>query len=282
MPTLSFVGCGKLGSSLGHLFHRHTVFTPRQILTRRQSSATAAARFIGAGQAISDPEALLPADVFMLAVPDAALADTADRLARSHVLDDRTTVFHCSGAQSSALLESCAEQGAHIASVHPLLSFADPAQVVRDFRCHCSIEGDAAAVSMLSLAFAQIGAEVVQIPSDAKLRYHAAAVIASNYMVTLMEQALQAIEGAGLTREQGREMLLPLMHQTLGNLDNLEPRDALTGPVARGDWALVEAQQRTLEDIDTRLGCFYTMLAKATARLAGHGDSFEPSNSHLP
>lgn len=244
------------------------------MLTRRSTSAADAVRFIGAGQPIADPEDLMPADVFMLAVPDAALAETAERLSRSHVLDERTTVFHCSGAQSSALLAPCAEQGAHIASVHPLLSFADPIQVVRDFRCHCSIEGDAAAVSMLSVAFAQIGAQIVQIPTEAKLRYHASAVIASNYLVTLMEQALQAIEGAGLTREQGRELLLPLMHQTLGNLDRLEPRDALTGPAARGDWALVEAQQNTLDAIDPRLGCFYMMLAKATARLAGKQHPF--------
>lgn len=275
MPTLSFVGCGKLGRSLGHLFHRHGVFAPRQILTRHSASAADAARFIGAGQAITDPEDLMPADVFMLAVPDAALEETAERLSRSHVLDNRTTVFHCSGAQSSALLAPCAEQGAHIASVHPLLSFADPIQVVRDFHCHCSIEGDAAAVSMLSLAFGQIGAQVVQIPTEAKLRYHASAVIASNYLVTLMEQALQTIEGAGLTREQGRELLLPLMHQTLGNLDRLEPKDALTGPVARGDWALVEAQQNALDEIDPSLGCFYMVLAKATARLAGKQHPFE-------
>ena len=217
----------------------------------------------------------MPADVFMLAVPDAVLAETAERLSRSHVLDDRTTVFHCSGAQSSALLAPCAEQGAHIASVHPLLSFAEPAQVVRDFHCHCSIEGDHGAVSMLSLAFSRIGAEVVQIPTEAKLRYHASAVIASNYLVTLTEQALLVIEGAGLTREQGRELLLPLMHQTLGNLDRMEPRDALTGPVARGDWALVEAQQNTLDEIDPRLGCFYMMLAKATAKLAGKKHPFK-------
>lgn len=275
MPTLSFVGCGKLGRSLGHLFHRHHVFVPRQVLTRRRASAAEAVRFIGAGAAITDPEALLPADVFMLAVPDTALAETAERLARSHVLDERTTVFHCSGAQSSTLLAPCADQGAHIASVHPLLSFADPAEVVRDFHCHCSIEGDAAAVSMLSVAFARIGAETLQIPTEAKLRYHAAAVIASNYLVTLTEQALQAIEGAGLTREQGRELLLPLMHQTLGNLDRLEPSEALTGPVARGDWELVEAQQNTLREIDPRLGCLYIMLAKATANLAGKKHPFE-------
>ncbi|MBX9847729.1 MAG: DUF2520 domain-containing protein [Rhodocyclaceae bacterium] len=271
---MSFIGCGKLGRSLGHLFHRNAVFSPRQILTRHAASGAEAARFIGAGQAITDPEDVMPADVFMLAVPDAALADVAARLSRSHVLDERTTVFHCSGAQSSALLAPCAEQGAHIASVHPLLSFADPAQVVRDFHCHCSIEGEPGAVAMLSLAFSRIGANVITIPTESKLRYHAAAVIASNYLVTLTEQALQVIESAGLTRDQGRELLLPLMHQTLGNLDHMEPSQALTGPVARGDWALVEAQQNTLDEIDPRLGCFYMMLAKATAKLAGKKHPF--------
>jgi predicted short-subunit dehydrogenase-like oxidoreductase (DUF2520 family) len=232
-------------------------------------------RFIGAGQALADVERLLPADVFLLAVPDSELAGMAGQLARAHVLDERTTVFHCSGAQSSALLSACAEQGAHIASVHPLLSFADPAQVVRDFHCHCSIEGDPGAVSMLSVAFARIGAEVMLIPGEAKLRYHASAVIASNYLVTLMEQALQAIESAGLSRAQGRELLLPLMQQTLSNLEQLEPRDVLTGPVARGDWGLVEAQQRSLEEINPRLGYFYMVLAEATANLAGKTPPFK-------
>jgi predicted short-subunit dehydrogenase-like oxidoreductase (DUF2520 family) len=55
----------------------------------------------------------------------------------------------------------------------------------------------------------------------------------------------------------------------------MEPRDALTGPVARGDWALVKAQQEALEEIDPRLGYFYMMLAEATANLAGKNHPFK-------
>ncbi len=278
MPTLSFIGCGKLGRSLGHLFHRQAVFSLHQILTRHAASADDAVRFMGDGRAITNPNDLKPADVFVLAIPDAALAEAALALSRSGVLNERTIVFHCSGAYSSVLLAPCAEQGALIASVHPLLSFAEPAHVVREFHCHCTIEGHPAAVSMLSLVFSRIGGKVITIPTVSKLRYHAAAVIASNYLVTLTEQALQVMESAGLTRDQGRELLLPLMQQTLGNLHQMEPSEALTGPVARGDWALVQAQQHTLDEVSPRLGDFYRTLAKSTATLAGKTYPVEDDN----
>lgn len=275
MPTLSFIGCGKLGRTLGHLFQRHAVFTIRQVLTRSPASAAAAVHFIGAGQPIADAAALQPADVFVLAVPDQHLAAAAQWLSDADVLDERTTVFHCSGALSSTLLTACAAQGAHMASIHPLLSFADPQRLIEAFACQCAIEGDAEAVSMLSLAFSQIGAQVIPIPTEAKLRYHSAAVMASNYLVTLAEQMLQSIESAGLTRDQGRALMLPLMHQTLDNLAVLEPKDALTGPVARGDWALVNMQQRSLAEASPALGDFYATLANATAVLAGHPPPFK-------
>lgn len=269
MPTLSFVGCGKLGRSLGYLFQQQSVFNVRQVLTRTQDSANAAVRFIGAGQPIADVDDLQPADVFIIAAPDRRLEECAQQLAASGVLDERTTVLHCSGALSSTLLAPCAAEGAHVASAHPLLSFADPVQVVKHFRCHCALEGDVAAVRMLAVVFGRIGAQTIEIPTDAKLRYHAAAVIASNYLVTLTEQALQAIESAGLARDEGRELLLPLMHQTLDNLARQEPRTALTGPVARADWALVHTQQASLTSANPALGRFYADMANATARLAG-------------
>lgn len=275
MPTLSFIGCGKLGRSLGYLFQRQGVFSVRQVLTRTQDSANAAVRFIGAGQPIADIEDLQPADVFIIAAPDRRLDECARQLAASGVLDERTTVLHCSGALSSELLAPCAAAGAQVASAHPLLSFADPAQVVKHFHCHCALEGDVAAVRMLAVVFARIGAQTLEIPTEAKLRYHAAAVIASNYLVTLTEQALQAVECAGLTRAEGRELLLPLMHQTLDNLARQEPKAALTGPVARADWQLVKTQQASLAAARPALGTFYAAMANATAQLAGHLPPFE-------
>lgn len=275
LPRISFIGCGRVGRTLGGLFHSHRVFEIGQILTRHPASAAAAVAFIGAGTP-SDWSTLQPADIFVLAVPDTQIETSAQQLAQSEALRPGCLVFHCSGALSSAALKACAEHGTATASAHPLLSFADPARAVAQINaaaCRCALEGD---TDLLENAFRRIGMRPFMLGTEAKLRYHAAAVIASNYLVTLAEQALQAMESAGVERGLATELLLPLMQQTLDNLRALPPAQALTGPIARGDMDLVRRQYADLAIATPKLAALYAALANATAELADKAPPFPP------
>ena len=280
-PTLNIIGAGRLGRVLGRLFAASGAFVVQDVLTRSTGTALDAVAFIGAGRAVGGMETLRRADAVMLAVSDdqieqacAALAARVEHSEHSehpehqHALDG-VLVFHCSGALSSAALETAARQGAFTASVHPVRSFADPQQVARDFAgTWCGLEGDARALALLAPALALIGARAVAIDAEAKTVYHAASVFASNYLVTVLDAALRAYQAAGIPEPLARELARPLAVETLDNVFGLGPRAALSGPIARGDFATVARQQAALDGWDPPAGRLYRALAEATTALA--------------
>ncbi|MDB5961405.1 MAG: Oxidoreductase [Massilia sp.] len=263
--TLNLIGAGHLGRALGRLFAAGGVFIIQDVLTRSRESAQDAVGFIGAGRAVASFAELRPADVVMLAVSD----DQIEAACAALDVAAGTVLFHCSGAKSSAALAALVVRGAFTASVHPVRSFADPATVAADFTgTLCGIEGDPQALAVLRPAFEAIGARCVAIDAAAKTLYHAAAVFASNYLVTVMDAALRAYQAAGIDEATARELAGPLATETLNNVLRLGARASLSGPVARGDMATVARQQEALDGWDTGTGELYRALAAATVTLA--------------
>lgn len=266
--TLNLVGAGHVGKVLGRLLSDSGAFVVQDVLTRSPASSRAARDFIGAGRACADISAMRAADVWLLAVNDDQIAPVAAALAQAHKVD-AALVFHCSGARASSELQAMAAQGAQVASVHPIRSFADPEAVARDFAgTWCGIEGDAAALARLTPAFAAIGARLVPIDAAAKTVYHAAAVFASNYLTTVLDAALRAYQAAGVPEAVARELARPLASETMDNVFRLGPAAALSGPVARGDTATVARQQAALFEWDEATGRLYEALLPLTADLA--------------
>lgn len=268
MATLNLVGAGHVGRALGRLFAAGGAFTVQDVLTRNAASAREAVDFIGAGQACTTLAQMRPARVWMLAVGDDAIVPACEALAARGQLAG-AVVFHCSGAKASGELQAARAAGAHVASVHPVRSFADPQAVAADFAgTFCGIEGDQEALALLEPAFAAIGARLVRIDPAAKTVYHAAAVFASNYLVTVVDAALRAYEAAGVPAEVARELARPLATEALANVFRLGPEAALSGPVARGDFATVARQQEAVTRWDAATGRLYEALVPPTAELA--------------
>jgi len=266
---LSIIGGGKVGRAFGRLWAENGYFAVCDVLDRSAASAEQAAAFIGAGRAISDYAEMRPSDVWLLTVPDDTIAAACAALAATGLLNAGSVVFHCSGASSAQLLELAAARGAAVASIHPIRSFARPEQVVREFAgTWCGAEGDRRALDALSPAFAAIGARLVEIASDKKVLYHAAAVFACNYLVTLQDVAQRAYIEAGIAPEVALSMLEPLVRETVDNVFKLGPAAALTGPIARGDLGTVGRQQQAVSDWNQAYGKLYRELAERTAELA--------------
>jgi predicted short-subunit dehydrogenase-like oxidoreductase (DUF2520 family) len=267
-PTLNIVGAGHVGRALGRLFHLRGVFAVQDVLTRSIGSAQAAVDFIGAGHARDAIDGLRPASVWMLAVSDDRIAEVAGQLAARGDLQG-AVVFHCSGAKASSELDALRAAGTLTASVHPVRSFADPAQVAAAFDgTFCGVEGDKAALALLNPAFTAIGARTVPIDASAKTVYHAASVFASNYLTTVLDAALRAYQAAGIPADVARELARPLALETLSNVFRLGPETALSGPIARGDGATVARQQAAVNAWDAATGALYEALATATWDLA--------------
>ena len=276
--TLNIIGAGHVGRVLGRLFQGSGAFKVQDVLTRSRDSAVTAVGSIGAGRAVDDLAALRLADATMLAVPDDQIADTCVQLALQGLLQG-TLVFHCSGARSSSDLRSAVAKGAVVASVHPIRSFADPHAVLQGFEgTWCGIEGDSEALAILEPALLSIGARPVVIEAAAKTVYHAAAVFASNYLVTVVDAALRAYQAAGIPEKTAREMVRPLATEALGNVLRLGPEAALSGPIARGDAATVQRQQAAVTAWDGPTGALYDALADAARDLARRKHDIQKQN----
>jgi len=267
--TLNIIGAGHVGQALGRLWAQNGIFTVQDVLNQSPESGTRAVEFIGAGRALSHLDQMRAADVTMISTPDDRIAGTCDMLARCGLVTPGSILFHCSGALPSSILRAAAECGAAVASVHPIRSFAQPDQAANAFAgTFCGIEGDVAAVAVLQPAFSGIGARLVPIEAQFKSVYHAAAVFASNYLVTLLDVALQAYMKAGIPQETAMQLMEQLVRGSVDNVFRMGPTDALTGPIARGDIGTAVRQYRAVNAWDERHGALYKQLGKLTADIA--------------
>ncbi|MGI4849143.1 MAG: Rossmann-like and DUF2520 domain-containing protein [Janthinobacterium lividum] len=268
-PTLNIIGAGKLGRTLGRLFACHGVYEIGAVMCRTQAHAQEAVAFIGHGTPCCDISALRPASVTLIGTADDHIAPVCSQLAQAGLFRAGDTVFHCSGALPADVLAAASGAGCAVASIHPMRSFANPEQVASSFAgTWCGVEGQADALSLFLAGFASIGARTVPIHAADKTLYHAAAVFASNYLVTILDVALSVYARAGVPRTIALEMIAPLVRGSVENVLANGPENALTGPVQRGDLATVENHYRALRACDPRSASLYRQLARAAAVLA--------------
>ena len=267
--TVSIIGAGKVGKTFGRLFATQSNVNIVDVMTHSIISSAAAQTFIGKGLAVTQFAQLRSAQIYLLAVPDDAIADVCKDLRAATLINEKSIVVHCSGAKSSRILGDAITVGAAVASVHPVRSFADPAAVAADFAgTICSIEGDPNALAILTPLLVHIGAQIVNITAENKLLYHAGSVIASNYLVTLMELALQTYQAAGIPPAEAQAMAAPLAKQTLENVFQMGTAKALTGPIARGDLETVSRQLNALEAWNPAVAEVYRAMIEPTKTIA--------------
>jgi len=268
MLRLTVVGGGHVGRVLGRLLSRAGAFAVQDVVARSMDSASQAQAFIGAGTPVVAGGVLRQAGVYMLTVSDDQIVPACEALAAAVPLQG-AVVFHCSGALASDKLAAASAAGAHVASVHPIRSFADTEAVAAGFAgTFCGVEGDQQALDVLLPALAAIGGRAVQIDPAAKTVYHAAAVFASNYLVTVIDAALRAYQAAGIPESVARELARPLALESMENAFRLGAAPALTGPVARGDMATVQRQHSAVAAWDEATGRLYEALVPPTVALA--------------
>lgn len=269
MKKLSIIGCGRAGRTLGRLWLESGAFSMGDILNRSLASGSDAAAFIGAGRPVPDFGQLVPADLFLIAAADGAIATCAEMLALSGLVSRETVVFHLSGALPSSTLQPVADLGGRVASLHPVKSFADPQECCISFAgTWCGLEGDPEAVAVLTQALQLIGARSFAVDTAFKNMYHCGSVLVCNYLVALIEAGLRAYEKGGLPREIAVQVMEPLVRGTLENVFHAGPVAALTGPVARGDHELVLRQFEALESWDSNLAEVYRSLGRIACELS--------------
>lgn len=242
------IGAGRLGKNLAlsliHYAHAELI----AITNHHLASAHKAVATIAAGHAVAIVTELPAVDLTLITSPDDTIATVAKALAHNPNLLTGSIVAHCSGVLNCDSLKPLHDKGCLIASIHPLKAFpADYLDVNALHDCHCVIEGDDAAVSVLTSLFTLMGAKIIPISSLKKSTYHAAAVMASNYVVTLADCAIGLLIEAGLSDAQAKTVTLGLMQNSINNMgDTSRVANALTGPLVRGDVNTIDAHLQAI------------------------------------
>ena len=229
----------------------------------------------------SRADAVQNSTAILVAVRDGQLDVALDELRLQDGVRPDAVVLQVSGSAEPAARERIAAAGVHYGTFHPLLPLIDPS--LASFRLQGSvigIEGDEQAYSVASRLAHRLGATTIEIPREERAAYHAAAVIASNFPVTLAALAEGLLSRIGVDSVAAHRAVRALMAASVENLA-AAPRalDALTGPIARGDVATVRAHTTALHG-SRPYHDVYEVLSRATlALMRERGDAGEVVSS---
>ena len=204
--------------------------------------------------------------ILVLAVPDDALRDVANEVARAGAAPAGCVALHLSGALSTDALTPLHGAGYALGSLHPLQTVADPWSGVERLRgCAYALAGEPAALTAGRRLVSVLGGIPLVIPPALRPIYHAAAVFASNYVLAAAAVVARALVEAGIEEEDAVAAALPLMRGTMDNVEQLGLSAALTGPVARGD---IDTVRLHLSRLSPRERGLYSALGLETIQLA--------------
>jgi predicted short-subunit dehydrogenase-like oxidoreductase (DUF2520 family) len=266
-PSRKFgiAGSGRVARSLGKLLNDRGLRVVA-IASRNPARAAAAAAFVGSGaQAVTYAE--LPSKVarVLIAVSD----DSIEQIARILAADLREgIVLHTSGIYGTDVLAPLIEQENSCAGLHPLQTIATPEQGLDKLPGSTfSIAGSGRAAQWAEQIINLLEGEMVRIAPDRKPTYHAAAVMASNYIVSLIDAAVQVMGAAGVEPEPARRGLAPLIEASVENALK-QPEEALTGPIQRGDIQTLELHLEGLASLPPSIARLYRSAGMHTVQVA--------------
>lgn len=234
---IGIAGAGRLAQALGRLL-RDAGESVVCLAGRDPARTRLAAAFAGAAP-VSLAELPRRASRFLIAVSDQAIGEVAETLAAGRPA--AAVALHTSGAAGPEALEPLRRAGAACGTLHPLQTVSSPEQGVAGLPgAFFAVSGDPGAACWAERVVALLGGAALRVPAAARPLYHAAAVMASNYIVALIDAAEGMLaEASGAEREAARRALAPLARAAVANALERGPAAALTGPVERGDAATV-------------------------------------------
>jgi predicted short-subunit dehydrogenase-like oxidoreductase (DUF2520 family) len=243
MLKTGFIGAGTTGTALAVRLSEKG-WPVVGVSSRTLSSAQKLARLLPDCRAYHTGQELADiAELVLITTPDDVIAQVCSEV---HWRKGQS-VLHCSGGHSVDILAPAKKLGAAVGAFHPLQTFADADRAIANLPGSTfALEAEEPLLSTLKELSSLLDGSWVELKPGDKVLYHAAAVFACNYLVTLVQLALDLWKDFGVSSEEATRALLPLLRGTLNNIDNIGLPHCLTGPVARGDSGTIERHLRVL------------------------------------
>ena len=262
---IGFIGAGTVGTALavrlsGKGYPVVAVSSRTKASAHRLAAAVPGCQAYDGAQAVADN-----AQLVFITTPDDVIA----QVVAEFQWHPGQGVVHCSGAAATDILEPARERGADVGGFHPLQTFASVTYAVENLPGSTfAIEADEPLLSTLQEMAIALEGSWVRLGAGDKVLYHAAAVVACNYFVTLVKLATDLWQSFGVPPQQATRALIPLLRGTLNNLDNVGLPHCLTGPIARGDLGTIKKHIFALERAAPGLLTTYRELGLQTIPIA--------------
>jgi predicted short-subunit dehydrogenase-like oxidoreductase (DUF2520 family) len=265
MLKAGFIGAGTTGTALAVRLSQKG-WPVVGVSSRTLSSAQRLAKRVPSCQVYHTAQELADvAEMIFITTPDDVIAQVCSEV-HWH---KKQSVLHCSGAHSVDILGPAKKLGAAVGSFHPLQTFADVDQAIANLPGSTfALEAEEPLLSTLKELTRLLNGNWVELKPGDKVLYHAAAVFACNYLVTLVKLAQDLWKDFGVSPKEATRALLPLLRGTLNNIDNIGLPNCLTGPVARGDLGTIEKHLRALDARSPSLLTTYKELGLQTIPIA--------------
>lgn len=278
-PTLAIVGAGKVGSALALALQRKG-YPIVGISSRSLTSAKALALKLDVPYSLRAADITPKAQIVFITTPDREVARVTAVIAHDGGFRPGQLVVHTSGSLSYTVLERARQSGAIIGGFHPLQSFADLETAIANLPgAFFALEGEAEALPVLERIMVDLQGRGITIKPADKALYHAAAVVASNYLVTIIHMATEMLGKLGVERSQAVEALSPLIMGTIENIKTKGTVQALTGPVERGDISTLQAHLSALTALPAVEQQLYKALGRLTVEIAQQKGSINPDTA---
>lgn len=261
--AIGLIGPGRAGVGLA-LALAQAGYSVR--LHGRNKKSVPAPLIITVGDGGKPPPWIADVDTVILTVRDDAITPLATSLATARAITERHVVLHLSGVQGQEALGPLVTTRAALGSFHPLQTIVEPELTPGRLKgAWAAVEGMPRAIEAGERIAQDLGMRPFRIATKSKAIYHAGAVFASNYLVVVEAVAQRLLRHAGLSDADAWAALRPLVEGTFENLSRHEPREALTGPLVRGDTATIVRHLESLAVDDAKL---YRALGRAALELA--------------
>jgi predicted short-subunit dehydrogenase-like oxidoreductase (DUF2520 family) len=265
---VGIVGAGAVGTAIGLLLRRQG-YEIIGVVNRTVASTRRAALCLETQAFVNPSDFASQADLLFITTSDQAIAGVVRQIAAAGGFCDGQTVVHTSGSLKASIMQPAADAGARIVSIHPLQSCPSPEQAVQNLpNAVFSIEGDPAAFPIAEKLVQDLGGIFFYIDPEVKPLYHAAACVASNYLVSLIDLSQRFLSRAGMPDELLTKGIMPLIQGTLRNITEIGIPLALTGPISRGDVGTVAEHLQVISRELPHLLGLYNTLAQHTVSLA--------------
>ena len=265
MPKLGFIGAGTVGTALAIKLNSRD-YPVVAVASRSQASAgNLAERVKGCSAVSSSQDVADAAELVFITTPDDAIASVAAQVDWHR----GQGVVHCCGAESTDILAPARKSGARTGAFHPLQTFASVEKALENIPgSTVAIEAEPPLLETLKDIATALGGQWIELKAGDRVVYHASAVVACNYLVTLEKLATDLWQTFNVPRQQAVQALLPLIRGTIRNIETVGIPDCLTGPIARGDIGTVKKHLDALKKAAPDLLSTYRELGLKTIPVA--------------